>query len=350
MKFKIDTAKMSYLLSKVAYGVGKKYTHPITECLRLFLDNGCLVLESTNGVNFVSIQESGIEGESGECIVKADTLIKLVEKTTKSELSFSLKETYLEVKGNGTYKVQTVIEEFPKYEFDASTPQIEVSTDVLKRVFKVNDAAIATELIMPCLTGYNVGDNVITTDGIKMCINATKIVDERVLITQALADLISKTITADKVTIQKEDNKLLISSDNITIFGTELDGLAEYPDITGILQYDYSRKAVVSKQELLSVLDRLSLFVDQFDNNGVRISFQAEQIDLTDLKQNSQEALEYVDKIFEEQMDVLLNIGFLKDILSVISGDNVTIQYDPQLPLKIEDGQVTFFLGTMNAV
>lgn len=349
MKFKIDTSKMSYILSKVAKGVGKKYTLPITECLLIQLEDGTLIVQSTNGVNFVSVYSAEIEGEGGSCVVKADQLIKLVEKTTKQELSFKLEESYLEVKGNGSYKLPVINEEFPSYEFDESVDYIEVNVDVLKRVFKVNESAIAKELIMPCLTGYNVGDSVITTDGIKMCINGTKIAEERVLVTQQLADLISSTVTAEKITFQKEGNKILICSDHIRIFGTELDGLAEYPDITGILQYDYDSKATVSKQELLSVLDRLALFTDQFDNNGVRISFGSDTITLEDFKANSHETINYIGDASDEG-EVLLNIAFLKDILSVVSGDTVTLQYHPELPVKIEDDPVTMFLSTMNAV
>lgn len=350
MKFKIDTAKMSYILSKAARGVGKKYTLPITECLFISLYDGELLVRSTNGVNFVSVFEYGVEGESGECIVKADQLIKLIEKTTKKELSFSLKDSYLEVKGNGVYKVQTINEQFPVYEFDTNTKAVEINTDVLKRVFRVNESAIAKELIVPHLTGYNVGSSCITTDGIKMCINNTKISEEPVLITQTLADLISSTITSEKVDIQKEGNKLLINADNIIIFGTELDGIDQYPDITGILEYKYVNKATVSKSELLSVLDRLSLFVDQFDNNGARIKFGSETIEIEDLKVNIQETVDYTNKTQESpDVKVLLNVGFLKDVLSAVSGETVTIQYDPQLPvIKIEEDPVTLMLGTMN--
>lgn len=351
MKFKINTAKMTHILSKVSNGVGKKYTQPITECLYLGLtERGKLVIRSTNGINFVTMFAREVEGEAGECVVKADTLIKLVEKTTKPDLSFNLKEDYLEVKGNGTYKVPVINEEFPSYEFDTEAPEIEINTDVIKRMFKINESAIAKELLMPCLTGYNVGENCITTDGIKMCLNSTKITEDRVLITQALADLISKTFTADTVTIQKDANKILICSDTITIFGTELDGLREYPDISGVMSFEYSNTASVSKKELLSILDRLSLFVDQFDNNGIRINFEADSIEIEDFKANSHESMEYVDKTQEEEsVQLLVNAEFLDDILSATSSDVVQIQYDSNLPtIRIDDGNVVLFLSTMN--
>jgi DNA polymerase III sliding clamp (beta) subunit (PCNA family) len=351
LNFKIETSKLSYILSKVSAGVGRKYTQPITECLYINLTDGTLLLRSTNGVNFVSGILKDVQGESGECVVKADMLIKLIEKTTKSDITVILKENHLEIKGNGTHKVPVLLESFPTYEFDANVPQFEINTDVLKRMFKVNESAIAKELIVPYLTGYNIGETCVTTDGIKMCLNNTPIIAERVLITQALADLISKTFTSDVVTVMKENNKLLIRSENLTVFGTELDGLALYPNIAPIMEYVYDNIVSVSKLEILNIISRLELFVDEFDNNGIRLTFEEDTIEIEDLKVNSQESIEYIDKKHTESGSViLLNIGFFKDIVSVISGDVVVIQYMDGFPIKIQDNDVTLFLTTMNVV
>jgi DNA polymerase III sliding clamp (beta) subunit (PCNA family) len=340
---------MRSILSKVAHGVGKKYTQPITEYLYISLVEGELLIRSTNGVNFVTVFADDIQGDDGECVVKADQFIKLIDKTTKTETSFKLHEFYLEVKGNGTHKVAVTSDKFPDYEFSANAPHVDVNTDVLKRVFKVNESAIAKELILPFLTGYNVGATVITTDGIKMCINDTKITEERVLITQALADLISKTFTSDKVEVQKDGNKILIRSNDVTVFGTELDGLQDYPDITGVLGFEYVNVAKVNKVELLSILDRISLFIDGYDNTGLKMRFKENIIEIEDVRGKCQESMEYMDKTFTEEAELLLNVDFLKDILSAASTDVVEIKYDEQLPVRIDDGHVTLFLSTMNA-
>jgi DNA polymerase III sliding clamp (beta) subunit (PCNA family) len=182
-----------------------------------------------------------------------------------------------------------------------------------------------------------------------MCINDTKITEERVLITQALADLISKTFTSDKVEVQKDGNKILIRSNDVTVFGTELDGLQDYPDITGVLGFEYVNVAKVNKVELLSILDRISLFIDGYDNTGLKMRFKENIIEIEDVRGKCQESMEYMDKTFTEEAELLLNVDFLKDILSAASTDVVEIKYDEQLPVRIDDGHVTLFLSTMNA-
>jgi DNA polymerase III sliding clamp (beta) subunit (PCNA family) len=347
MKFTINTAKVNAILSAVAKGVGKKYTLPITEYLQIKLEQGMLQVTATDLTNFITYVDREVEGEEGEAIVKADTLIKLVSKTTKDKMTFTLKDGHLEVKGNGSYKIELLEEgEFPEYDFNDDAEENEIETATLKKMFGTNKSAIASELIMPCLTGYNVGAMAITTDGIKMCINDVEIAGENMLITQTLADLLT-TLTAEKVVIQKDENKILFKTHNIIIFGTELDGIDEYPDITSILEIEYDNNVTVSKSALISAVDRLGLFVNSFDNNGIRLQFTAEALIIEDLKQNSQESIEYTEKHLEEDIEVILNIDLFRDLLTPLHQVNVKLEIGADLPIKIAEDKVTQIISTM---
>lgn len=347
MKFTINTAKVNAILSAVAKGVGKKYTLPITEYLQIKLEDNTLSITATDLTNFITYVDAEVEGEDGEAIVKADTLIKLVSKTTKDKMTFNLKEGHLEVKGNGTYKIELLEEgEFPTYEFDAEADTSEIETSVLKRMFHTNKSAIADELLMPCLTGYNVGAMAITTDGIKMCINDVEVASQNMLITQTLADLLS-TLTAEKVSIQKDENKILFTTHNIIIFGTELDGIEEYPDVTPILEIEHPSSVTVSKSALTSAIDRLGLFVNSFDNNGIRLQFTAEGLIIEDLKQNSQESIEYAEKKLDEDVELIVNIDLFKDILAPLQQVNVKLEIGAEFPIKIAEDKVTQIISTM---
>lgn len=350
MKFTIVTAKMNSILSKVQKGVGNNKIQPITEYLKINLTAGTLTVTATSMVNFITYIEREVEGEDGEAIVKADQLIKLVAKTTKPNLSFNLKETHLEVKGNGTYKIPLFeTNEFPSYTFNRSeVPSYEVETAALKKAFAVNSASLADDMLLPCLTGYNVGSQMISTDGIKMCINEFGFSLQPALVTQTVADLIAN-LNAEKTTIMKDGNKLLFVTDNIVIFGTELAGIEEYPDITPVLDYTYDHHAVVKREELISALDRLSLFVDKINNNGVKLTFQEEALLITDLKENSSEPVAYLSE-GEESVEVgsgevIVNIDYLKQLLSVLTKPVVQMYYSEGIPLKITEDNVTQILS-----
>lgn len=350
MKFTVNTAKMNSILSKLSKGVGNSKILPITEYLKLELVDGVLTIIATDASNFITYVEKEVEGENGTAIVKADKLIKLVAKTTKQQVSFELKDTFLEVKGNGTYKVELFeTNEYPEYQFNEDIKGIAVKTPILKKAFDINKSAIATEMLMPCLTGYNLGSDVITTDGVKMCLNDTSILGEqRALIPKKLADLL-QVINAEEVYIQKEGNKLLFTSENITIFGTELDGIEEYPDISVVTTLQFPNYSIVKRQQLLDALDRLSLFVDNTTNYGVRFTFNDDALYVEDLKQKSTEKIEYVEKSQEEQnVELIFNLGYVTDLTSALTKENAEIYYSQELPLKFKEENVTLVLSTMS--
>ena len=345
MEFKINTKKLDGILSVVKEGVGDNRIMPATEYLQMILEEGQLFITATDSHNFITYKESDIEGTDGTVIVKADQLIKLVSRTTKEKISFSLKEKHLEVKGNGVYKLALFDEPYPDYEIE---PEGTWQADLKKltRAFKVNESAIAKEMTMPCLTGYNIGTSSVTTDGIKLCINNTSILDENVLIPGKLADLI-QLMSKEKIMIEKEGNKLLFSSDNITVFGSELDGMGEYPDVMPITELGYGNSVTVPKAALISIVDRLSIFVDPFENYGIILAF-GEELELSDLKGNSKEVMEYVEhEKTDELVRIVVNINFLQDILKPLTKENIVLEYEEGKPLRVVENEVIMVLSTL---
>lgn len=346
----MNTAKLNSILGRLSKGVGNSRILPITEYMKLQLTSGLLEIVATNSANFITYTEKGVEGEDGIAIVKADKLVKLASKTSKKQIVLELKETHLEFKGNGTYKIELFeTNEYPTFEFNQEIKGAAVKTSVLRKAFAVNKSAIATEMLMPCLTGYNVGANVVTTDGVKMALNETSIFasEQRALIPQGLADLLAN-LSDEEVFVQKEGNKLLFSTEHYQVFGTELEGMDEYPDISGITGLEFANYSIVDKQPLQDALDRLTLFADQSTNYGVRLTFKAEGLLVEDLKRNSQETLEYVEKSqTEESVELIFNLNYLSDILGALTKGQVKVFYANDYPLKLQEENVILVLSTM---
>lgn len=361
MKFTVNTVKINTMLSKVTKGVGNSKIMPITEYLEIILsDSGELFITATDLANFITVNAQ-IDGdyEAGKAVVKADLLSKLVAKTTTPAMTFKFTDKEGKVKGNGNYTLALFDgEEFPDYEFTGGE-KIKMDTSALKKIFTVNKSAVSTEVFLPCLTGYNIGEKAITTDGIKMCINAspafvnTEFSTNPVLITQTLADLLQGMVD-DRVSIERDGNKLLFTTNDQTIFGTELDGIADYPDVTPILQLEYGNSAVLPRQPLLDALDRLSLFVDKFDNNSIKLKF-AQELTLKESKENSSETIKLEQSAREQDSDgnvvdceeFTVNINYLKDLLSVLSAETVSVKYGNGLPLLFTEGDISLVLSLM---
>lgn len=348
MKFKIKTPELVAILSIVEKGVGNSKIMPITEYLHFQLEEGTLYVTATDLTNFITYTANDIEGEDGEVVIHASSIIKLAEKTTKEEMTFEVIDNHVQVKGNGTYKIGLLDEQYPDYEFSV-TNSVEIDIDKLKKALTINEQSISKEMLTPVLSGYNVGGKLITTDGIKMCINDVDLLSgNEMLLTQSLSDLIM-TLNGT-VKVEKDDKKVMFTSEKITVFGNELEGLEDYPDITPLLDLEHEGKVTVDKKEIVNALDRLSIFADPFENNGVTLKFKDDVIELSDFKNNSQEKIPYKDetiKDFGDEVEISVNLQYLRELISVLDKSDVTMYFGNDKPLKIVENEVTEILSIM---
>lgn len=348
MKFKMEVGELSRLMATAIKGSGSGKFLPITAYANLVLKDGKLSITCTNSTSYITVVKSGIIGEEGSCIVHADKLNKLIQKTTVKELKFEQNDKVLVIKGNGTYRLDVLDENYPVYEFDTTKESKTVKTADFKAMVEVNKFSVSKDMSTPYLTGYSLGEQAITTDGVKMCINDLKVSEgDMLLIPQELADLL-EVIDGEEMKIQHDDNKLLFIGKNVTVFGTELSGKEDYPDISGVKSFEFPQNIEVNKAALLAVLDRILIFTNPFDNNGVKVVFHKSEMQVSDIKENNIESLSYSKGENSEDIEALVNIAFFMNLVSAVQADTVKLYFGNPVAIKIENGDAVEILCLMS--
>lgn len=348
---KILTSLLQKMVSKAIQGSSNNKNLPLTSLIGIEFkeDNlgrkGNLILITTDGSNTFKINQE-VEG-NGEfyTIVNADTFAKLIGKTTKEEITLENKENYLEVIGNGTYKLEIAINEegemvrFPKIKNIEKEPE-EIDTKALKEALEVSKSSVAKTMEVPCLTGYYIGtDKIISTDRQLVCKLQKQLVKEPLLISSEMAELL-KLIDEEKVNLLKDENNLIFYTNTIIISGKELENKDLYPvqPIEDLTKLEYSNNIIVNRNELLNVLDRLSLFISDYDKNGVHLAFTKEALLVKSQKSNAQELID-AECTSEEEYNVLVDIEMLRSQLESLQEENVIIYFgqDKSIELKEKD-------------
>ena len=139
--------------------------------------------------------------------------------------------------------------------------------------------------------------------------------------------------------ILHKDNELIFFNENFKISGKELEGKETYPvqQIEGLLQTSYNNTIKVNKQELLNVLDRMSLFVSDYDKGGVFLDFEIRGLTLKSQKSNAVEVIQTPETNDRATFNCLVDIEMLKSQIETISTDVVEIQYGQEKSIKILD-------------
>lgn len=359
---KIKTELLQEMVTKAIKGASNNPMLPITTYIGITLKEEILTLMTTNGSNQLRIKNKieldpingPVDKQEFYTIINADTFSKLIGKTTKEFIELENKENYLEIKGNGTYKLELPINEdgeivkFPDYDFTDEITGKKIDIQSLKTNLAIAKASIAKTMEVPCLTGFYISDEIITTDRQLVCNITDKLVDEPILVSAEMAELL-QLLTGEIVNLYKDNNKLLFTTDNITIYGKELEGKDIYPvePIKNLVKLDYTDNIKVNKQDLLNVLDRMSLFVTDYDKNGVFLTIDPNGLAIQSQKSN---ATEYIDTGATEERKVfhcLVDIDMLKSQVEAVSTEMIEIYYGQDKSIKIVDENCVLIISLL---
>lgn len=356
---KIKSQILQEMVAKAIKAVSNNKMIPLTSLIGVELQDNKLTLQTTDGNNIlkVSQQVECLDNEIFYTIVNADTFSKLVGKTTSEYITLENNENYLDFRGNGNYKLEIALNsdgeivKFPNYEINDTIQPIEVSVDKLKNVLGISKVAIAKTMEVPCLTGYYLGDKVLTTNGEMICYIEKNILNKPILLLDTTAELL-QLLTTPTMLLFIDGNKLVFRTDNIVIYCRELEGKDLYPiaPIENLVKTNYEASINVNKQDFLNVLDRMSLFITDYDKNGVYLKFIDAGLEVRSQKSNAVEILEVKSDTPIMQFECLADVEMLKSQIQALSNDIVVLYYGLPTSIEIKENDVTIILSLIEKV
>lgn len=354
----IKTEILQKMVSKSIQAASMNKNIPLTSLIGLEVNGKDLTLITTDGSNQLRVtQEIEYDPVYGPqkfyTIVNADTFAKLVGKTTKEFITLENKENYLEVVGNGTYKLEISINEegemvkFPTIVEHLPKEAIKIKLNDLQEAIRVAKASVAKTIEVPFLTGYYLSKNTITTDREIVCNIENQLMEVPVLIPSEIAELLLLVDGDKELNFVMENNTILFYNNNYIITGKELEGKENYPvqAVENLLKNEYTNTMKVNKQELLNILDRMSLFVTNYDKGGIYLKFDTEGLAIQSQKSNAIETIVLPED--RPTFNCLVDIEMLKAQIETISTDEVIIEYGQEASIKIVDGNVTHIISLL---
>lgn len=348
---KVVTSRMKEAVNKAIKGAGFNNLIPITSMIGIKLSDGKLRLLTTDMTNTLCIIIDKVAGDDMDITVDADKFGKLIAKTTSEDIDLSVKDDILFVKANGTYKIPLISDE----EGLISFPDINLMKDIKKancttklssvmQAYNINKSALAKTLENPALTGYYCGDTVISTDVNVITFNGFKMFDndEPILISAQQMHLLTLN-TKEDIDVYIGSASIQFVTEDVIIDGALMEGIEDFPanEVNAYLDEAFTSSCKVPKDLLLSVLDRLALFIEPYDKNGAYFTFGRNGINIHSKKDASTETINYVESKDFEPFLCCVDIPMLKEQLQANPDDTVKICYGNENALKIESGKVT---------
>ena len=349
----IKTAVLQELLAKAVKGVGNNKLIPITALIGIEVKDNRLTITSTDFTNYLFVS-TDIESEDFYVCIQSDTFAKLISKTTSDTVTLTVKENSLEVKGDGTYNIEIPLDEngtmvkYPNPIKDKEYGDLvgSVSKQNIKAILSTLKSSIATTTEFPQYDNYYLGENAVATDTWDISILNKKMLDTPKLVSSAIMDLLD-VIDADSVDIYSKDKYLTCVTPNCVVYGSILSDVADFgvEQINKLAEQSFTSMCKLPKTQLQRVLDRISLFVDAYDDKVISVAFSAEGVTVSSRKSNGVETIGYIES--DGIVDFTANIDierFQAKIKATVS-DVVEIWYGGDNAIKIVDGDTIVIMG-----
>lgn len=345
---KLKTKTLQEMTQKAMKGASHNKILPLTSMLAIELRSNVLTLTTTDFSNYLEIRQDKVEGDDFYVVVQADMFSKLIGKLTTEDVTLTLGTNVLTVKANGTYKLELPVDEdgslvkFPNYRKQLEVPATSIKLATLKSILTTNRASVAQELTTPALTGYYVdGNGVLTSDSFVACHNKVTALKDTFMLPFQVVELFN-VLGAEDVNITVGSTDVIVSTPDVVIYGKLLMETDNFPvnEINEYLQTSFSSSCKLPKDALLSILDRLSLFVGQFDKNEVYLTFTQDGIMVESKQGTGNELIKYAESKQFQPFTCCIDIEILKSQIQAQQTDVLELYYGDDSAIKLASGAI----------
>ena len=359
MKLTVNTQILKDAVARSVKGVGNNKLIPITSLMCIEVKDNKLTLITTDATNYLYIKEDKVIADDFYVVIDANVFSKLVSKMTCENVTLEIKEglQILEVKGNGSYKIELPLDENGqpiKYPDPATTIDLSRATETIinrstaQVILETIKPALATSLENPCYTGYYMGDKVVATDTYKIASMDVVLFDPPKLVSPELFDLLA-VMTNEKISVSDLGNEVIYDTPDCVVYGKFMDGIEEFAidAISGLVDIEFNSFCSLPKSSLLQLLDRLSLFVGTYDKNAVRLTFTNSGLQIESKASSGIEIIKYVNSENFREFTCLVDIQMLMNEVKSIQNDKIELHYGADNAIKFTDGNITIIVALM---
>ena len=348
MKIQIKTVIFKDVINKVIKASTNNKMIPLTGLISISVKNGILNAVASDAVNYFEVSADCGSTEDFSVVLKGDLFSKIVSKTTSETITLELVDKSLKFTGNGNYEIELPLDEegelikYPVYWTMGDVVESgSISLATVKSAILANKPALATVAEAPFLMNYYCGDNIVSADSYNICINKIKVFEKPMLLSPMIFDLLSL-FSSENIDYSFDGTKIAFKTGSMKLYAKIQKGIDDYP-IDAIMRYtetDLPSSCAVSKSLLLGVVDRLSLFISEYDVDAVYLSFTNEGLKVSSKNHSGSEIISYQESKNFEPFVCLVSVDALKKQANARSGDILYIEYGLDNALKFIDNDI----------
>lgn len=337
MKFICQQQELSKALNTVMKAVTTRTTMPILKQIYLKGEKNILKLICADTEVTIERHVKCVVEEEGELLVNAKNFNEIIKKLPKSDIIFSLKERNLMIESENSFfeLPASSAEEFPQTTEMKEKKVFSLDSNMLKEMIRKVYFFTSTDESSGIYTGILVKItenelNFVGSDRYRLGICNESIRNEfsheLIIPSKSMIDImkiINEEGIDEYISVEIGSNRVLFNIKNTKFLSRILEG--HYINYSTLLNYESDVEVLVNRKNLLSAIDRASIFGKEgntsiiycdFDNNNLKISSFSEE-------GNAEENIR-IEKTGED-IEMSFNSRYITDVLTAVEDENLKI-------------------------
>lgn len=357
-KLTVSTTQLQALVGKASQGVGDNKLHRLTTMIGIQVADNVLHLYTTDGVNDLCVSCEVSDGKAFLVTVNADTFIKLINKITSDTVTLEAGDSSLKIIGNGVYQLPLETDDegnifsYPVDKFASDGEELGTLHQSAIQTMQLSLKSSLSPSVGSVYTNYYAGEFICATDRAMMGLYEYKAFNEggkSMLFNSQFVDLLPIANEDVALSIDGNTNTLIAEAANFKLITKAVTDCADF-NVDGIKkmqlipQDSYCR---LRKKDIISLLDRLSLFVGPYDDGAVILHFGDDAVEVSSVSSSGVETVYYTESKNIVDKTIKINIVRLISQLKSYASDTVDLYYGSDVCIKLADGDVIQVIALM---
>jgi DNA polymerase-3 subunit beta len=345
VKFESQKSVLLEALQIAQNAVPNKTTLQVLNNFLLKLTGNQLEITATD-LDLTIIHSVEVQGsQDGSVVVNAKKFVEVVRELADLPVFFSVEDYVVHLRSETGFHCNLVgfdASEYPSMPEETEKHHFSMSVQDLKFLYEKSSFAVSTDVTTRIsLTGVywecrNGQLLMVGTDGHRLGkaqtnVEAPEMSPGVLLPPRALAQVMKFSDNVEAgFQVSISDANVRFQSENVTIYSKQIEG--PYPDYEKVIPQDLSRTVQVPKEELISVLRRVSTMAHS-KTRQVKFTFHKDSLVLSaknqDLGGDSEESL--LISYNDEETHVGFNAGYVLEVLKLIDTEMVQIKLNSNL-------------------
>ncbi len=360
MRFTCTQQSLNRALGIVLRAVSSRTTIPILKGILFRVEGDTLTLSSSNLDLSIETKIKVQDSEDGAYVIGAKLISEIVRRLPNAMITMSSDERdnlKLVCLGSEFLIVTMPAEEYPSIGFTDGGKRCKVSIKALADLVQKTSFAASVDEKKGILTGclvrfYGSYIEMAAIDGFRMAIANTEadsgITGDIVIPAGILNDisrLIQEADGAEEVDIKIDEKRVEFSFEETRITARQLEGVfMAYRDI---LPKEYKTRFIINREELLSSIERASLFAKEGKNNLIKINVSGGMINISSRSEEGNVSESISAEVEGDDILIGFNSKYISDVLKAVTDEDVAFEMtgrESSCLIKPADGEKYIYL------